>query len=158
MDNDKWKTPPKIFHKPTGIYIGHIKLEFGSKKVHGKYRKPPESYHGQYMTRRGSIRYGYRRTKARTYRYIIPFASEDIQVVDGTLKEPRFWYNGGLIHSSKWSIQRVEIPPQELEKICIDYGRREVRGSVIDLNGKRYVHKFSFNDTQLIVRGYREDE
>ena len=158
MDNDKWKTPPKIFHKPMQVYLGKIKLEFGSKKVHGRYRKPPEYYYGQYITRRGQIRRGQRKTRAKNYRFIIHFNSQDIQV-DGTLREPRIWYNGTIIKISHWNGQyNIEILPQELEKICIDYGRRLVRGSVVDINGKRIVHWFAFNDPQIIVRGFREDE
>jgi hypothetical protein len=158
MDNDKWKTSPKIFHKGSNVYIGSIKLEFGSKKIHGKYRKPEQFVYGQYVTKRGSIRHGHKRMKARTYRYIIPFDSQDISVVEGTLKEPRFWYNGGAINISKWINNFVDVPSQELEKICIDYKRRLVRGSVTTATGARCVHWFDFTDPQIIVRGFREDE
>ena len=158
MGNNKWKTPPKIFHHATSVYIGSIKLEFGSRKIHGKHRKPEQFMYGQYVTKRGAIRHGHRKVKARIYRYIIPFGSPDVQIVEGTLKEPRFWYNGGKINIGNWKEYLRDIPPQELEKICIDYKRRLVRGTVEAINGARHVHWFDFDDPGLIVRGYREDE
>lgn len=71
-------------------------------------------------------------------------------------REPRVFIKA---HSDDWN----QYPDQELQKVTVDYHNKKVRGTVIkttkyDKKLHKSVEWFEFDDPNLVVKGFKDEE
>lgn len=72
------------------------------------------------------------------------------------LREPRIFLKA---HKDSWN----QYPAQELQKVCIDFSKGKIRGTVLkttkyDDKLHKAVEWFYFEDTNIVVKGYKDEE